>query len=232
MELDAELRLEAGFVISFHTTQSPAENNPSVLRLVRSLGQGAFSSVWLADDLSPLPLSIKSKKSLRDLKRVSSVGSSLSRRGSKSKRWGANRTSSTRGDNTDKDKTLDEGDLGHLGSSLSRAGSTSSRVSVSVSIGESLPPSFPEADSISMKKDSRRRSLGRLVAVKMTPRGGEDGESTRVGFGREVEVLRVSCAFVSLSYVFRFSAMMSDPAASESGEKVREESRTDAGAPP
>jgi hypothetical protein len=39
------------------------------LRLLRSLGQGAFSAVWLAEDLSPVPLTLVSKRSVRDLRR-------------------------------------------------------------------------------------------------------------------------------------------------------------------
>ncbi|KAF8881926.1 hypothetical protein CPB84DRAFT_1751026 [Gymnopilus junonius] len=42
------------------------------LRLVKSLGHGAFSAVWLAEDLSRVPLTLVSKKSVRDLRRRAS----------------------------------------------------------------------------------------------------------------------------------------------------------------
>ncbi|PPQ88682.1 hypothetical protein CVT25_010116 [Psilocybe cyanescens] len=42
------------------------------LRLLRPLGHGAFSAVWLAEDLSRVPLTLVSKKSVRDLRRRAS----------------------------------------------------------------------------------------------------------------------------------------------------------------
>ncbi|KAJ3731677.1 hypothetical protein DFJ43DRAFT_1224647 [Lentinula guzmanii] len=46
---------------------------PVTLRLSRALGQGTFSSVWLAEDLSPTSLLLRSRKSLKDLKRKSTL---------------------------------------------------------------------------------------------------------------------------------------------------------------
>ncbi|KAJ3514169.1 hypothetical protein NLJ89_g2523 [Agrocybe chaxingu] len=51
-----------------HPNSTPAPT----LRLQRCLGHGAFSSVWLAEDLSPVPLTLVSKKSVRDLRRRAS----------------------------------------------------------------------------------------------------------------------------------------------------------------
>lgn len=72
-----------------------------------------------------------------------------------------------------------EGDDAYLGASLSRASSTRERRS-----------------SLSLAVSAAIQST-RLVAVKMTPRGvlgrtHDDEERTRVGFVREVEVLRVN----------------------------------------
>ena len=44
------------------------ESTPT-LRLLRTLAHGAFSTVWLAEDLSHVPLTLVSKKSVRDLRR-------------------------------------------------------------------------------------------------------------------------------------------------------------------
>ncbi|KAF8823742.1 hypothetical protein HHX47_DHR9000208 [Lentinula edodes] len=46
---------------------------PVTLRLSRALGQGTFSSVWLAEDLSPTSLLLRSRKSLKNLKRKSTM---------------------------------------------------------------------------------------------------------------------------------------------------------------
>lgn len=50
------------------TSQEPSPQ----LRLLRPLGHGAFSAVWLAEDLSRVPLTLVSKKSVRDLRRKAS----------------------------------------------------------------------------------------------------------------------------------------------------------------
>jgi hypothetical protein len=90
-----------------------------------------------------------------------------------------------------------------LPSSLSRSSSessTSSSLSLNRKLSLSISISSPPADGVSrsMSRGGRGRSAKvRLVAVKMTLRGGasvEFGceERTRVAFVREVEVLRVS----------------------------------------
>jgi len=60
------------------STHPVSKTIPVTLRLTRPLGQGSFSSVWLAEDLSPTSLLLRSRRSLRDLKRKASSGSSLS----------------------------------------------------------------------------------------------------------------------------------------------------------
>ncbi|KAI5825526.1 Pkinase-domain-containing protein, partial [Schizophyllum commune Tattone D] len=56
-----------------HILRSTASDDPGVrLRLVNPLGQGTFSSVWLAEDLSEVSLDIQRKRSLRQIKRKTS----------------------------------------------------------------------------------------------------------------------------------------------------------------
>ncbi|KAJ7118881.1 kinase-like domain-containing protein [Mycena epipterygia] len=58
-------------------TVEPPKSSGTVLRLTAPLGTGAFSSVWLAEDLSDDPLVLRSRRSLRNLRREGSL--SLSR---------------------------------------------------------------------------------------------------------------------------------------------------------
>ena len=90
-QLDKGMQLEVlndddelcpGSIITSHTphplrerTGTPSRSVEPILRLVRPLGQGAFSAAWLAEDLSPLPLALASKDSVRDLRRKASLKS-------------------------------------------------------------------------------------------------------------------------------------------------------------
>ncbi|GLB35518.1 putative protein tyrosine kinase [Lyophyllum shimeji] len=197
---------------------SPPAAQNTTLRLQKLLGRGAFSSVWLADDLSPVPLVLRSRRSLRDLRRQASLKSpppakisnaspgrlSLSRAGSLRKlRARVPGTSPIRSlvDSASSGST-DAPDL--LPSSLSRASSASSTSSsesstkpraLTISITE---PTSPPPGSGGLSRSNSVK--GRLVAVKMTVRGGagvaagedeeREKERTRVAFVREVEVLR------------------------------------------
>ena len=81
------------------TTKDNESAGTPKLRLLRSLGHGAFSAVWLAEDLSQVPLTLVSKKSVRDLRRRAS--------GKKEKdRDGENRRS--RGKERDREKEKEE----------------------------------------------------------------------------------------------------------------------------
>ncbi|KAF9453649.1 kinase-like protein [Macrolepiota fuliginosa MF-IS2] len=206
----------------------PAQRN-TTLHLIRPLGQGAFSSVWLAEDKSRIPLTFRSKQSIRDLRRKASLANlsrqssirstntasavvTLSRNSSLEDRVNMRRLESLRmrrfrakvkgtrpvGFDT---HYLDErhGQMGIL--SEFEAAASSDEPSMVVSPPLSASNSLSEGGGVRRKSSKR----GRLVAVKMTPkraisasgrsktrreREEEEEERTRVGFVREVEVLK------------------------------------------
>ncbi|KAG6848299.1 hypothetical protein H0H93_001432 [Arthromyces matolae] len=255
-----------GYIISSQpitTVTSPSTLSPTppitTLRLLDPLGHGAFSSVWLAEDFSPVPLVLKSRRSLRDLKRQDSLSKSpqgrlvnnvqsppqsttLSPNSNSLSRAGSLRILRKRVPGTRPICSFDANDpismamvFGSLTSatndsrgaspvvaaplSLSRASSTSSTASASTSASASepaqrhRPPAISILDPLSppahghsaLKRSPSGSSKVRLVAVKMTVRGGgpvgfgggiedeereKEKERTRVAFVREVEVLR------------------------------------------
>ncbi|KAF9009510.1 kinase-like domain-containing protein [Cyathus striatus] len=211
----------------------------STLRLIKPLGQGAFSSVWLGEDLSRVPLAMSSRKSVRDLRRAARASGSgsgeVSRSGSVKSRYREK-------DEEKKPMSLSLSRNGSLKKFTERVGGTRPPVLLgrtflderhgemgvpSVVFEELSSPPSPASVSLSREgstsshghhhvtssraaslKRRRSKARGRLVAVKLTPRrvaaysfgmgkgvGREDWEKeeeerTRVGFVREVEVLR------------------------------------------
>jgi hypothetical protein len=134
------------------------------LRLLHPLAHGAFSIVWLAEDLSRLPLTLVSNKTVRDLRRRAS---------------GRDKERRDREGGKDIEILKDEVRHVHPGRNPPRHSTLRSDIGTN----------------------------GRLVAVKMTPRKvrgakgrpeREEEERTRVGFVREVEVLKVS----SVGFIF------------------------------
>ncbi|KAG5638784.1 hypothetical protein H0H81_010205 [Sphagnurus paluster] len=175
------------------------------LRLLKALGHGAFSSVWLAEDHSPVPLVLRSRRSLRDLRRQASLKSpdAPSRAGSLRKLRA--RVPGTR---PIRSRIQPQEPPGLLGASLSRTSSARRQLTVSIvdptPDAENNPTTTPTPTSTMPGATSLKRTpsmKGRLVAVKMTLRscaGGDqndpewerENERTRVAFVREVEVLR------------------------------------------
>lgn len=165
--------LSPGSVLSTHPPAiSPPDavpaldNDAAVLRLVHPLAQGAFSSVWLAEDRSSLPLSLKSRNSIRALRRQASL-SSASRKSSRSARstppTSPPITASNSNDPVD----------AHL-------------------------PVFVPLTSPRQQKPRKQRWVAvkitprRLPAVCISPTGQqEEEERARIGFAREVEILKV-----------------------------------------
>lgn len=243
---------DSNFEILSQLDSSP---NETQLRLVRPLGQGAFSSVWLAQDKSLIPLTLRSKKSVRELRKKASIASlsrrssfrggllgicsnngsaiSLSRQsslednlgrslkrdgslrmkrlrarlqGTKPVGFGTRYVDERHGEMGIKERTfgIDPGsDTEHnpLYSSPPISASTSTSSAADSTCGSTA------AESYTLKKKNSNR--GRLVAVKLTTRKPatdtspgmsrreweEEEERTRVGFVREVEILKV-CVFV------------------------------------
>ncbi|KAM6500953.1 Protein kinase-like domain containing protein [Amanita muscaria] len=213
------------------------QNTDTTLRLIHPLGHGSFSAVWLAEDFSPVSLTLKAKRRLRDLSRCKSNDRSsdvllqallqqnaraglsdkvidtavdnLSRNASlKRLRARVRGTKPSRGtirlqdgtylvderdgemgiiapDIHDSSESEDSFEIGMnalgLGAGLARVGSISGKVTSVASHEQRL------------KRKNLKESTGRLVAVKLTPRGASDpreAEKERVAFVREVEVLR------------------------------------------
>lgn len=146
------------------------------LVLVRTLGQGAFSSVWLARDESGevAQLEVVRKSSL---KRQKSKAGSLRRSGTGSIKRRANRTSEGSED-------------GHSGSERAVEGTVPkfSLLAESSSDGQLNVRGSTTADG-----NGAATRAGRLVALKLTDKSLCDRDDrTRVSFVREVEVLKVS----------------------------------------
>ncbi|KAF8655813.1 hypothetical protein AX16_002898 [Volvariella volvacea WC 439] len=178
------------------------------LRLVKLLGHGAFSSVWLADDLSTTALSLISKRSLRELKRKASA---LSRTSSLGKRS----TEATKSYHPDV-LSASPVDMEH-GEGIKPSESLPIVIpptppcepSICGSYTESAFPSRASSLKSSISRAGSMKSVRRpragedgaskIVAVKMTLRDGGFGpgmegdkerERTQAAFIREVEVLR------------------------------------------
>ncbi|THU92097.1 kinase-like protein, partial [Dendrothele bispora CBS 962.96] len=128
----------------------------------RPLGQGTFSSVWLAEDLSPTSLLLRSRRSLRDLKRKASSGSTLS---SHSHHHSRN-TSQSHPQSASPDSNSDP----HI-QSTSTSISAPRYGALTRKLGEKKPKALSSTSNL-MRKLQRER------------------DRTRVSFVREVEVLK------------------------------------------
>ncbi|TBU26094.1 hypothetical protein BD311DRAFT_462605 [Dichomitus squalens] len=151
------------------------------LELVKPLGTGSFSSVWLARDT-------RGQLNALELVRKSSLARSKSLRGRRSRTIDGTRPTGRRrekarvgieNDNNDNDND-------------DACGPTPK--SPLLSPKDEVPPN---ASAAWKEKERQKKAGGRLVAVKMTERAVCDASSrSRVSFVREVEVLRVSVSIV------------------------------------
>ncbi|KAJ7184470.1 kinase-like protein [Mycena filopes] len=152
------------------TAETPRSSG-TTLRLTAPLGTGAFSSVWLAEDLSDDPLVLRSRRSLRNLRREGSLS----------------RASSLRKVRVPGVRPLGAGK--QLLAEHSRRGTSGITTSTS------------NSSSLQSSPSNSALNATRLVALKMTARsaftqpcsGREEAlqrDRTRVSFVREVEVLR------------------------------------------
>ena len=189
---------------------------------MRPLGQGAFSAVWLAEDLSPVPLALASKKSVRDLRRKAS----LNKKSGEEARAGlteegyvdpAKSPGSREAKALSRKSSLPSptagGTFHQQQQTLSRDNSLKFRARVRGTRPAGRIKGGKRSGDNEVYLDERDGEMGvlrkegigdqeatprgRVVAVKMTAKRSIgtsllEEERTRVGFVREVEVLRVS----------------------------------------
>ncbi|KAJ7684473.1 kinase-like protein [Mycena polygramma] len=146
------------------TVEHP-KSSGTTLRLTAPLGVGAFSSVWLAEDLSDDPLVLRSRRSLRNLRRETSM--SLSR------------ASSLRKVRVPGVRPLGAGKRMLAEQQQQRAGSISASASPTNS---ALPATRLVALKMTARSSFAQPCSGREEALQR--------DRTRVSFVREVEVLR------------------------------------------
>ncbi|KAJ7771486.1 kinase-like protein [Mycena metata] len=143
-----------------------SKSSGTTLRLTAPLGTGAFSSVWLAEDLSDDPLVLRSRRSLRNLRREGSLS----------------RASSLRKVRVPGVRPLGAGK--QLLAEQSRQGTTGTS-------GSSLPSS-PSTSTLNATRLVALKMTARSAFAQPCS-GREEAlqrDRTRVSFVREVEVLR------------------------------------------
>ena len=186
----------------------PKAKVDGALKLTRRLGHGAFSDVWLAEDLSEVPLRTRLGRGLRvhaqesgseeeEEKQKEEVGLQLKRLASILKRGVERRPRDGPSDGEDGEEeefALFKGPSRYP--SLRVAGTRPSVIRKRF-----LDERDGDGEGVSASVRRRVSSggrYGRLVAVKMTPRrphgvtlkeAKEEEERTKVGFVREVEIL-------------------------------------------
>jgi serine/threonine protein kinase len=150
------------------TVQQPKPSG-TTLRLTAPLGTGAFSSVWLAEDLSDDPLVLRSRRSLRSLRReASSASLSLSR------------ASSLRKVRVPGVRPLGAGK--RMLAEQDRSSSTASGSSLTSPTSAVFPATRLVALKMTARSAFAQPCSGREEALQR--------DRTRVSFVREVEVLR------------------------------------------
>lgn len=162
------------------------------LKLIKLLGQGAFSSVWLATDETAELALTRSASIDRGLNRQGSAGKRVVRRRRPSESWA---------------KKQSDKQVGGL-KPLTESATDTPRTSLEGQEYRSLPPQSQEMSlsrSLSKKSlkahafDGRPTGEQRVVAVKMMDRAMCDAnDRTRISFVREVEILRASYVFSSV----------------------------------
>lgn len=177
--------LSSGLASELDTTYAPppqpeSKSTPSPsLTLVRPLGQGAFSSVWLARDAhGELEMEGETKRRR-----------SLLRRGS-SKR----KTRKSSGYRSVSGSVKIKGEVGGLRPAGVNGGGLLAEPELDEGAEDvKVNGEMERARTLEGKSAKRKEGRSRLVAVKMTERSVcERDTRTRVSFVREVEVLRVS----------------------------------------
>lgn len=166
------------------------------LKLIKLLGQGAFSSVWLATDETAELALCRSASIGRGLSRRGSAGKKVVKRRRKSQSWAKQeRDGRMDGLRPPKLDTHKEAEESKVGPNAELPTSPSDAVSVrSERQSDKDPPARTLWASRSFASLNGGKILGngsRMVAVKMMDRAMCDAnDRTRISFVREVEVLR------------------------------------------
>ncbi|KAG8858537.1 hypothetical protein FRB96_005209 [Tulasnella sp. 330] len=167
------------------------------LKLIKPLGHGAFSSVWLATDETAELALTRSASIDRGLNRQGSAGRRVVKRRRPSESWAK--------------KHSDRKVGGLKPHSLSTHAVTEENDTARASIdGDrervSTPASLGRQPSLSKPLNSLRRPEQRVVAVKMMDRAMCDAnDRTRISFVREVEILRHISHPSIVSYLHSFT---------------------------
>ncbi|KAG9051141.1 hypothetical protein FS837_011987 [Tulasnella sp. UAMH 9824] len=178
------------------------------LKLIKLLGQGAFSSVWLATDETAELALCRSASIGRGLSRRGSAGKKVVKRRRKSQSWAKQeRDGRMDGLKPPKLDTHNEAEESKVGLNAEPPTSPSDTVSVrSERQSDKDPPARTLWASRSFASLNGAKILGngsRMVAVKMMDRAMCDAnDRTRISFVREVEVLRVMLEHISGGELF------------------------------
>lgn len=211
------IRRESDRHHDYHTSEPAAGQiigaPDTPLKLIKLLGQGAFSSVWLATDETAELALCRSASIGRGLSRRGSAGKKVVKRRRKSQSWAKQeRDGRMDGLKPPRLNTHDEAAESKVGLTPELPSSPSDGMSIrSERQSDRDPPARTLWASRSFASLNGGRILGngsRMVAVKMMDRAMCDAnDRTRISFVREVEVLRHISHPSIVAYLHSFTTL-------------------------